>query len=334
MKVNVRERSPILIGTVAVVVIAIGVLGAFAVGFLHLLNRTYGVSAVVTDAAGLRTGDDVRVAGVKVGRVTGIKAEPGKNDVLVTLAVNQGTHLGPETHADIALFGLLGARFVRLSGDVHPPYLAGGAVIPLDRTSTPFDPFQIAGETTHSLQKLDAKTLNRLIGQLAAVTGGKQEDIARLVQGLDDVSHAIADRDAELRGLLDHAKTLSATLADKDAVLQQLIDQSSNLLAVLADKRNDLAALLSGTDQTTGALATLVHENKTAIDSILAELHPVLGVLDKRQADLDQALSWLGPGVLALSLPGAHGPWVDLYVRAVGPDVIQGIEDLAKAAHK
>lgn len=334
MKINVRERNPFVVGGIAIIVIALFVLGAFAAGFLHLLNRTYGISAVVSDAAGIRTGDDVRVAGVKVGRVTGIRAEPGRNDVIVTLAVDTGVKLGPDTHAAIALMGLLGERFVRLTGDVTPPYLAAGAVIPLDRTTTPFDPFEIAGETTRSFQKLDAKTLNRLIGQLAAVTGGKQADIKRLVEGLDQVSQAVASRDTELRDLLDHAKTLSATLADKDVVIQQLIDQSSSLLAVLADKRDDLASLLQGTDATTGALAQLVHTNKAAIDSILAELHPILGVLDKRQQDLDQALSWLGPGVLALSLPGIHGPWVDLYVRAIGPDVIQGIEDLAKAAHK
>jgi phospholipid/cholesterol/gamma-HCH transport system substrate-binding protein len=329
-----RERSPIAIGLASIAFLAVAVFGAFMAGFMHVFERTYAVSAIVADGAGIRGGDDVRLAGVKVGRVAAVEARPGHNDVLLALRIDRGVQLGPQTTAAVSLQGLLGARFVRLGGDVHPPYLASGAVIPLDRTSTPFDTFDITSATQRATSGLDTKALNKLVTELAAVTGGKREDVARLVDGIDRVARAVADRDSELRSLLDRAHVLSGTLAEKDAVVQRLVDQASGLLAVLDEHRGDLASALSGTDTLTGEIASLLKVHKAQLESILATLHPIAEILDKRQKDLDQALSFIGPGVMGLTRPATHGPWVDLYVRALGPDVIQAIEDLAKVVHK
>ncbi|MBV8234632.1 MAG: MCE family protein, partial [Acidimicrobiia bacterium] len=68
-----RERNPYVIGITCVLVLAAFVGLAFAVGILHLLEKTYPVKGEFSDAAGITSGADVRVAGVKAGRVTGIK---------------------------------------------------------------------------------------------------------------------------------------------------------------------------------------------------------------------------------------------------------------------
>src|SRR3954451_23875898 len=162
-----RERNPYVIGVTSVLVLAAFVGMAFAVGILHLLEKTYPIKADFNDAAGIRSGAAVRVAGVKAGRVAGIKAGRKHRKVVISMVVNKGVHLGPDTHAEVALETLLGTRFVRLSGPVVRPYLeqraAGQRVIPIEKTKTPFDVFELTKIATRNVEATDTAKLNELI---------------------------------------------------------------------------------------------------------------------------------------------------------------------------
>jgi phospholipid/cholesterol/gamma-HCH transport system substrate-binding protein len=326
-----RDRNPYAVGLVSVTVIAILVAGAFLVGILHVFDRfsgAYKISAVFSDAAGVVSGDDVRVAGVKAGRVASVKADLQHGKVIVKMVINGGVELGPDTTAEVALQTLLGTKFVRLAGEVREPRMRAGAVIPSDRTKTPFDVFDLVNVSKRAIDETDTKRLNEFIGQLADVTQGRREDVGRLLEGLSKVSQALADRHDELQSLLDRGAKLTGTLADKDQTLLALIDQSTHLLAVLRDNRRNIAGALEGSDRLTAQLASILDQHQAELDRILATLHPTVAVLDRRQADLNRVLAFLGPGVLGLAKATTHGPWADIYVRSVGPDAVQALCDL------
>jgi phospholipid/cholesterol/gamma-HCH transport system substrate-binding protein len=320
-----RERNPYAIGIVSVLVLSLLVGLAFSVGILHLLEKTYTVKAEFSDAAGIRAGANVKVAGIKAGRVTGIQADRERGKVVISFVVNKGVHLGPDTHAEVALETLLGTRFVRLSGPVVKPYLedepSSARVIPNDRTKTPFDIFDLVKVSTRSVEATDTAKLNQFIKDLADITEGKHDQLAQLLDGVNKVSVAVNDRQAQLSQLLDRFDQLSALLAQKDQTLVSLIDQSQGILDLVQNRRNDIAQGLQSTDQLTGSLSTLLATNKGLLNSILSTLHPALDVISKQQQHVDAALSWLGPGSLGLAKATTHGPWADIYVRAVGPDV-------------
>lgn len=320
-----RERNPYVIGITCVLVLAAFVGLAFSVGILHLLEKAYTVKAEFTDAAGIRSGANVRVAGVKAGRVTGIKADRVHGKVIIEMVVNKGVHLGPDTHAEVALETLLGTRFLRLSGPVVKPYLedepASARTIPNDRTKTPFDIFELTKVGTRSVEATDTTKLNQLIKDLADITEGKHDQLAQLLTGVNKVSTAVNDREAQLRQLLDRFDQLSSLLAEKDQTLVSLIDQSQGILNLVQQRRNDIAAGLQSTDQLTGSLSTLLSTNKGLLNSILSTLHPTLDIVTKEQQHVDAALSWIGPGSLGLAKASTHGPWADIYVRAIGPDI-------------
>jgi phospholipid/cholesterol/gamma-HCH transport system substrate-binding protein len=316
---------------VSVAVIAVLVAAAFMVGILHVFDQftgAYKISAMFDDAAGVGSGDDIRVAGVKAGRVSSVKPDREHGKVIVKMVVNGGVQLGPDTTAEIALQTLLGTKYVRLGGRVQEPYLRGGAVIPNERTKTPFDVFDLVNVGKRAIDETDTHRLNQFIGQLADITQGRREDLGLLLDGLAKVSKALEDRHGELQSLIDRADTLSGTLADKDRTLLTLLDQSTHLLAVLRDNRRDVAGALEGSDRLTAQLASVLVQHKAELDRILATLHPTLAILDRRQADLDRALAYLGPGVLGLAQATTHGPWADIYVRSVGPDAVQALCDL------
>jgi phospholipid/cholesterol/gamma-HCH transport system substrate-binding protein len=320
--------NPYVVGIVSVLLLGALTGAAFGVGLFHLLEHTYDLRAEFKDASGLRTGDSVRVAGVKVGRVTEIKADRDNGLVIVDFVVNQGTHLGADTQADIALETLLGAKYIRLKSHPTKPYLEElpkndkRRTIPVERTTTPFDVFDLTRTATQNIKQLDTAELNKIINDFADITQGKQQSVADLVQGLDKVSTAIASRDAELSQLLDRADTLSKTLADKDQTLVALVDQSKKILDLLANRRDELArALGAGSDAVT-ELATIIGDHEVQLDRILSTLHPTLDVVAGNQQNIDTMLAWLGPGLYNQSLAGSHGPWADVFIRSLGPDVI------------
>lgn len=326
-----RDRNPIAVGLVSIAVIGALVGAAFMVGVLHLLEHTYSVDAVFADAAGIRPGDDVKVAGVKAGRVTGIEADRRHGNVIVTMVVNKGVELGPQTRAEIALETLLGTKYVRLSGPVTAPYLEdtpeARRTIPINRTTTPFDVFELTTLGTRRIQATDTEKLNQFINQLAEVTSGNPQDVKTLLHSVADVSQQISTRDDQLAQLIERFDKLSKLLSDKDQTLVGLIDQSQAVLDVVQKREQELRLGLRGGDKLAGVLAELVGQNKTSIDAILTTLHPALDVIDARNADINRGLAAAGPAALGLARATTHGPWEDIYVRTVGPDFIQVLRD-------
>jgi phospholipid/cholesterol/gamma-HCH transport system substrate-binding protein len=268
---------------------------------------------------------------VKVGRVTHIRPDRRHGNVIVEFEVNRGVHLGPETRAEIALQTLLGTKYIRLSGPVQRPYLEDqpeqGRVIPVNRTTTPFDVFELFTVATHRVEQTHTEKLNQLIGQLADITQGNAADIHDLLDGLARVSTALSERDQQLAQLIERFDKVSKVLDDKDETLVGLIDQSQAVLALIERRRGDIAGGLNSAGRMADELSRLINHNKAYLDRILTDLHPTLDVVDRQQAHLDRALSWIGPGNLGLALATSHGPWEDISVRAVGPDYLQVLND-------
>jgi phospholipid/cholesterol/gamma-HCH transport system substrate-binding protein len=325
-----RDMNPYAVGLASVGIIGALVGIAFLAGLLHLFEDSYTVRAVFTDAAGLRGGDEVRVAGVKAGRVAGMEVDRLRGHVVVTMEVDSSVELGPETEAEIALATLLGAKYVRLGGDVREPYLASldddDRTIPVERTKTPFEVFEVAGTGTRVIEETDNEKLNLFINQLADVTDGRREGIARLVRGIDEVATVVNDREQQLRSLLTEADRLTELLAEKDRTLVALVDESRTILRLLAERRADVESALAGGGLAAQEIARLLDANETRLQSVLDSLSPTLALLDRRNAELNATLAVAGPAQALQARAGSHGPWADIFVRALGPDVYAVLE--------
>jgi phospholipid/cholesterol/gamma-HCH transport system substrate-binding protein len=341
-----RDRNPYAVGIISMLLIGALTGLAFMVGLLHLLENTYAMEATFTDGSGLRNGDDVKVAGVKVGRVTGVHAEPEDGLVRVTWVVNQGVEIGEDAHADVALETLLGSKYIRItkaaegerlmedlprSERVIPHEECSGDGLCITRTTTPVELFDLTRNATEAIQETDNEKLNKLINQLATVTAGKRATITDLVNGLDAVAGAITEREGKLASLLDQADKLSATLASKDQQLARLIDSSRTVLQLLVDRRDQLSATLGEGSAAVQALARLIQVNELHLDAILDDLHPTLAVVNSNLPQLNRGLAYGGPGFFGQSLAGSHGPWLDIYVAALGPDIIGVLDDATDA---
>jgi len=199
----------------------------------------------------------------------------------------------------------------------------GAPLIGYDRAGerVPFDIFELTRIATEGIEELDTGNVNQFIGDLANLTEGRRDSVTELVTTIDDVSVAITSRDEQLGELLERAATLSATLAEKDDTLVALVDQSRAILALLDQRRTELAAALGDGAAAVTGLADLIEANEAELDRLLDNLHPTIEVVDGAMADVDRALAWTGPGFYGQSLAGSHGPWLDIFIRGLGPDI-------------
>ena len=327
-----RDRNPYAVGIVSMLVIGVITGLAFMVGLLHLLEDTYTMTGSFTDAAGLRVGDDVKVAGVKVGRVTSIAADREEGLVTVEWVVNTGVDIREEAGADIALETLLGAKYIRITDpdqgdDLMADLPREERLVPVDRTTTPVDVFDLTREATVRIEATDNERLNQLITQLADITEGKRATITDLIDSVDVLSTAINERETELDALLASADELAANLAEKDETLVTLIDSSRTILDFLIQRRDELSAALGAGSDAVRSLSVLIDTNAAELDAILDDLEPTLATVDANMPDLNRALAITGPAFYGQSLAGTHGPWQDIYIASLGPDIIGILED-------
>lgn len=315
------ERNPLIIGLVVVALVAAGTGGALLLNGGFFKDR-YEVTAMFADTAGLRSGDEVRVAGVVAGEVGSIEQEGGQ--VAVELLVDDGIELPADTSAEIVVETLLGSKYVRLvAGDDWDRPLDGDVTITDTRTPTEVIDLQNVG--TPLLEDTDAEAIDDLLGKIERITEGQRGNVGEIIGGLDRLTTAINSRQAEARRLIDSTATVTDTLADRDQDLLAALDDLNVVLDGLARRRVQLAALLEQTSATAKGTADLVAENRPELDAILDELHADLAIIDRRQGELAASLSGLSNAIEGFSSIGESGPdefpnrWANMYTQLLGP---------------
>ena len=298
---SLRDVNQAMMGIVAVALVAALGLGAFAFGALDLTADRYALSAVFPTTGGIRTGADVRVAGVSVGEVTGVTPDFERGQVVLRFEVDRGIDLGPETEAEIAAATLLGGYYLRLSGPVEAPFLADlpgddpRRRIPLERTRSPASLIGTLSDTTEQVKALDIESINEVLRQVAGATDRNKELLPQLVGHLTTAGAALQARDAELRELVANGQTIAGTLADRDAEIVRLVDAAAVLLETLTQRRDALATVLGEGSEAVAALSRTITEHRAAIDSVLADAHVLLDGVDRRIGELNTGLAYAGP---------------------------------------
>ncbi len=312
---NFRERSPAIVGIISIIAIAGATTFAFFIDRIPQLKQAYEVKAEFKDAAGVTAENQVRVAGIKVGTVS--EVELRDDHVLITMEIENGTEIPDDAFAEIKLATLLGTKFIDLEAKgVGEPYLEDGDVIPVDRTSVPYEIYQASNQGTGVLEDLDGPALNAALKELTKLIDVSEEEVGAALAGLNELGAGLNEKDEELRSLLSGSKELTALLADEGDELVRLIDASNDVLGSLARKREDLQTLLSVTREMAGTVTAVLRENRSNLDGILDDLHGALVVLERNVEHLDVAFAYAGPSTRYFASIFTQGRWGDIYTCA------------------
>jgi phospholipid/cholesterol/gamma-HCH transport system substrate-binding protein len=308
-----RERNPVTIGAVGLAVIAAMLLLAFNIDDIPLLaGRSH--SAAFTEAGGLKAGDDVRIAGVKVGKVTAVDLEG--DHVRVDFRVGRSTHLGSETAASVRIKTILGQKFLMLEpagkGELD-------SEIPVTRTVPAYDVVEAFSDLARTSEDIDTAQLATALDTVADTFRDSPEEVRAAVDGLGRLSRTVASRDDELRELLDHAHGVTGVLADRNQELVRLLEDGDLLLRELRKRRDDIHTLLVNTVTLSRQLTGLVRDNRAQIGPSLQNLENVLATLRANQASLDRSIELLAPFVRVFANTTGNGRWFDTYVQNLVP---------------
>jgi phospholipid/cholesterol/gamma-HCH transport system substrate-binding protein len=320
---NFRERSPALIGILSIIGITIFMTFAFYIERLPFIKQTYKVKAEFANAAGIQKDNQVRVAGIKVGEVGAIEIEGTK--VVVELEMENGIEIPENARASIKLATLLGTKFIDVTGDGGGPFLEDGAVIPLDRTTIPYEIYQASNQGTAVLEDLDGELLNKLLVQLTEVVKGARAQIGPALEGLNELGGQLNAKEADFRALMSGADDLTKLLSDEGDEIVELIDSSNAVLSSLAQQREEIQSLLESTKLMSAELTAVLRENRGNVDSILQDLDAALRVLEGNIKDLDIALKYAGPSSKYFARNFTQGRWGDIFNCAlIASDTCEG----------
>jgi phospholipid/cholesterol/gamma-HCH transport system substrate-binding protein len=310
-----RERNPVAVGLAGLVVLTLAALAAYNADALPLIGGGTTYSADFTEAAGLRAGNEVRVAGVKVGKVTGVGLDG--DQVKVSFRV-QHTWIGDASTAAIGIKTLLGEKYLAvdpLGSRPQDPALR----IPKSRTTSPYDVTQAFNGLGQTLGSIDTQRLAASFQAISDTFKNTPASVRSAATGLSSLSRTISSRDAELAGLLSGSKQLTKTLSDQNGRFQSLISDGDLLLGEIQKRRDAIHSLLVGAQDLGIQLNGLVADNNRQLAPTLDALDRVTTVLNANLGSLDQALALAGPYYRLVGNTLGNGRWFDSYLCGLVP---------------
>jgi len=313
-----RDRNPYAIALVGLGVIVLALLAAFYSEDLPIIGGGTTYTADFTEDAGLKTGDVVSIAGVKVGKVTDISLDG--DHVKVTFTV-KNAWLGDQSTADIKIKTVLGSKYLSVSPQGSAP-LNPNTAIPTSRTTSPYDVIQAFSGLSNAVGQLNTTQLAQSFEVLSQTFADTPDQVKSALSGLSALSNTIASRDAELGQLLANTNQISGTLASRDAEVQKLLADGSTLLGMLRQRENAITQLLTGTQSLSTQLAGLVNDNQQQLRPVLDSLNQFTTMLSDNQTNLANGIQLLAPFVRLFANATGNGRWFDNYICGLLPPSI------------
>jgi phospholipid/cholesterol/gamma-HCH transport system substrate-binding protein len=336
-----RSNLPIFLGYGVAALLVLGLL-ARQMGGEFFLRPVYHVKAVFATGSQLVTGDDVTIAGLRVGRVDGLA--PGSAGTEAVLAIHpQFAPLFADARAVIKAKNLLGETYVELSRGASTSRLADGGIIPLQRTLTPVELAQVLQALNPSVRdhlvllinslgsalagrgsdlNTQAGDLQQLAADLVVISKtlvANQQHFDQLLQSLAKIMETLAAYHSQFRALIADWDRLMQALAANEADLQGAITEDAHVMAIFDQALAGNAAGLNG------ALA----EAPRTIDntnSYLANGSKIFGQLGTQVPDIDAVFNRLASAFSATDPSGNH-MWRVYCVGAAGRTDAQAVLD-------
>jgi len=246
---------------------------AFMVAALVLTTLVYGTlrrdpagptdsySALFTDVTGLRDGDDVRVAGVRVGRVDSVALAGDSGDIAkVVFQIDNDQSIYPDTVASVMYQNIVGQRYLGLSRDRDnppAPRLSPGSEIPLDRTEPSFDVGALLNGFEPLFTLLDPAQVDRLSNAMIDAFQGDSAAIAHLVAQTSELTATFAGRDQVLGDVIVNLKTVVNNLAAQDANLDGVITSAQTMVSELNVRRENLVSSVGSLNHAASRIAAI-----------------------------------------------------------------------------
>jgi phospholipid/cholesterol/gamma-HCH transport system substrate-binding protein len=296
----------------AILVIAVGLQPERLLAYATSLQY----KALFAEAGGIMVGNDVTLAGIKVGAVTDVSLDNG--DALVAFTIDSKYSLGSETTAHIKTGTLLGERVLTLESAGNGKLNRTDA-IPSSRTSSPYSLSDAVGDLTTNTAGTDTQQLNQSLDTLSTTLDQIAPRLGPTFDGLTRLSQALNSRDDTLGELLKSASDVTGILSERSQQVNSLILNANDLLGVLVERRQAIVDLLANTSAVSKQLVGLVADNEKELAPTLERLNKVNEVLVRNRDNLAKAIPGAAKYQTTLSEAVSSGFYYTAYVPNFQP---------------
>ncbi|WP_454198590.1 MCE family protein [Nocardia sp. Marseille-Q1738] len=315
------KRSPAFMGVLGIAIVLLVTVSAFFLDRLPIIGAGTKYTAEFTEAAGLKRGNEVRIAGVKVGSVSDVRLD---GDRVVVDFRTRDAWIGNETTASIQIKTLLGQKYLALDPRGSKP-ADPDTRIPLSRTVSPYDVVDAFTDAARTIDQIDTAQLATSMRVLSEAFETTPPEIRGSIDGVARLSETLAKRDQELKKLFAATRQTTQILADRNAEFERLLASGGQLLAELNIRQRSIAQLLDGAKTVSAELTALVHDNEEQIGPALTNLRASIDLLNANQQNISKTLELAAPfyGLYANVL--GTGRWFDAVIVNLIPPALPEI---------
>ncbi|MCF3132108.1 MCE family protein [Streptomyces olivochromogenes] len=296
-----------------VTIAATALLAATIVNVSFTPKDTY--HAVFTDVTGLETGDDIRVAGVRVGEVGGIRIKD-RTLAEVTFTVSTDRPLLAGTHAVVRYRNLVGQRYIALTegtGDVTARLRPGGT-IPLSRTQPALDLNALLNGFKPLFAALSPSDVNQLATEIVQTLQGEGGTVNSLLAHTASLTSTLADRDKLIGSVIDNLNTVLETLDKRGSRFSGLLTQLRRVVSGLSADRRPIGESLVSIGDLTDVTSGLLKDARPPLKDDIAGLGDLTGTLNKNENTVEGVLKRLPNKLEKLTGTASYGSWFNFYL--------------------
>ncbi len=230
-----KRKRELRLGIIGAVLVALGLLAAGVLFVVPFGKHTY--TAELSEAQSVKSGDDVRIAGISVGEVESLELKPDK--VVMRFTVDSDVFLGDQTSLDIRMLTIVGGHYVAVfpAGDKA----LGDKAIPADRVRLPYSLSQTFQDAATPLSKIDGRTLNRNLAALGNSIEGAPDSLRTTLQTVNTYVDALDRQRSQVSNAISVADEYVRMYDSAKSDLGRLMDNANLLVTVLEDKHSEMA---------------------------------------------------------------------------------------------
>jgi phospholipid/cholesterol/gamma-HCH transport system substrate-binding protein len=308
-----QRRAGLKFG-VFVVVTALLTALLFSIFAQYRTGSTTVYSAAFTDISGLKAGDSVRAAGMRVGTVKNVSMQ-ADNTVVATFDTDREVALTTGARAAVRYLNLVGDRYLELIDAPGPTKLVpAGWQIPIDRTAPALDLDQLLGGLKPVIAGLNPQDVNALTSSLLQVFQGQGDTFNSLSAKTASFSNDLADHNQVIQELIDNLNTVVATLAKDGDKFSGAIDRFERLVTGFAADRDPIGKSIDALSKGTASMTDLLSNARSPLAGTVEQLNRLAPLLDQDKDRLDAALGRAPDNYHKLARLGSYGSWLNYYL--------------------
>lgn len=307
-------RTALKFGAFVVVCLVFTGYLAFTIGNLDVrdpLNRNnYTVSATFADVNGLLLNDNVKVAGVVVGKVTGITTHDGVAEVTFQID-DEHDDIPKDSTAAIRWRNLIGQRYVYLYPGDSPQALQDDSHIDIENTASVVDLGELFNKLGPIVTAIDPAQVNAFLETITEALDGREDKVGDALDDLAVLTTGLASRDDAIQRLLTNLDTVADTVNRRDAQIETMLQNLILLSDTFGDNTATLDAALTELASFGTELDRLLETNSAEITRLLGNLALVTDTVHGRLPELDTFLAGFADASAAIFRAGNRGEFLN-----------------------